>query len=159
MRRRAHAGHATVAMRKDFFDLARRNFSFADLDKRPDNSPAHLVKKTIGLDEKCQQRPAPFDVAAGDCANGGFDFISVRRRKRFEIMFTGKKLCRRPQRLQIQLSPNVPRRFSQQWIHRPLAEQAKIAQILSAWDTAIATTQQCIINSQHHPAQCLRPCG
>ena len=30
----------------------------------------------------------------------------------------------------------------------PLAEQAKIAQILSAWDTAIATTQQCIINSQ-----------
>src|SRR5258708_5425417 len=113
-----HARNAAVLAGEYSFDVPDGYLMLADLRQGPNNAPAHLVEKTVPFDDEGEERPASFDVATVEGADGGFHFVIAGGGEGFEIVPAQKKTGGGAHRAEIQRTRHVPRLVAQQRIHR-----------------------------------------
>src|SRR5665213_348042 len=83
---RSHARHTPVFARQNIRHMRQRNFPLPDLHQSSHDAPAHLVKKSVALNDKCDLRAGFFDVTAHHRADIRFHFITARGGEGFEIV-------------------------------------------------------------------------
>src|SRR5262245_59970513 len=86
MRRGRHARHSAIFSGEHSFHGARFELALSNLYQRSDNATAHLVKESIALDDKCQQRAAAANLAARQGPHGAFRLVVSVSGEGFEVV-------------------------------------------------------------------------